>query len=67
MLGNMTVVESQDSKDTSSRSLFHFLPYQLNRYFLYNLTYCGNDIIAFDYRNRVLSETRLRMALPYIT
>lgn len=32
VLGNMTVVESQDSKDTmSSRSLFHFLPYRSKR------------------------------------
>jgi len=28
VLENMTVVESQDSTDTSSKSLFHFLPYQ---------------------------------------
>ncbi|XP_011164296.1 STAGA complex 65 subunit gamma isoform X2 [Solenopsis invicta] len=34
VLENMTVIESQDSKDTpSSRSLFHFLPYQSNSTF----------------------------------
>lgn len=32
VLGNMTVIESPDTKDTtSSRSLFHFLPYESNR------------------------------------
>ncbi|XP_011647458.1 uncharacterized protein LOC105433726 isoform X2 [Pogonomyrmex barbatus] len=31
VLGNMTVIESQDVRDTRSRNLFHFLPYQLNR------------------------------------
>lgn len=47
MLGNMTVIESQDSKDTSSRSLFHFLPYQSKRYFLYlDLLLPSSDVIA---------------------
>lgn len=31
VLGNMTVIESQDSKDTSSKSLFHYLPYHSKR------------------------------------
>ncbi|XP_071638367.1 uncharacterized protein [Temnothorax longispinosus] len=31
VLENMTVIESQDSKDTPSRGLFHFMPYQSRR------------------------------------
>lgn len=39
MLSNMTVIESQDSKDTThSKSLFRFLPYQPRRYLLYSFS-----------------------------